>query len=251
MQVVIIGSGNVASVIGCLLKRHNHKIIQVISRHVNHAKILANELQCPYTDLYSNIDTSADVYLVAINDEALFSLKDHFHIGNKLVLHTAGSVSKDVLKEISINYGVLYPLQSLRKEMLYKNEIPFLIDGNSQENIGIISDFAKTISTKVTQASDEERIKLHVAAVVVSNFSNHLFALAEEFCKKENIDFKLLEPLIFETANRLSIYSPNEVQTGPAIRNDVFTLDKHIQLLQNHPRLKYMYLKLTESIMKG
>lgn len=87
--------------------------------------------------------------------------------------------------------------------------------------------------------------------MVVSNFSNHLFALAEQFCKKENIDFKLLEPLIFETANRLSIYSPNEVQTGPAIRNDVFTLDKHIQLLRNHPRLKYMYLKLTESIMKG
>ena len=85
--------------------------------------------------------------------------------------------------------------------------------------------------------------------MLVSNFTNHLFALAEDFCSKENIDFKLLAPLIKETADRTATLSPAEMQTGPAVRNDVFTLDKHLQLLANHPKLKYVYLKLTDSII--
>ncbi|MEP7237429.1 MAG: Rossmann-like and DUF2520 domain-containing protein [Ferruginibacter sp.] len=251
MRIVIIGSGNVASVLGRLCKQNEHEIIQVMSREASHAKLLADELNCKYADFSANIDADAELYLVAVTDGALYGLNSNIHIGNKLILHTAGSVSKDVLKDISVNYGVLYPLQSLRKEMAYGCEIPFLIDGNTEESKTLIEDFAKTLSTNVSKATDEERLKLHVAAVIVSNFTNHLYVLAEEFCVKENIDFKLLAPLIEETAERIKTISPADAQTGPAARNDVFTLDKHLQLLANYPRLKYIYLKLTESIMKG
>jgi len=251
MRIVIIGSGNVATVLGRLCKKNGHEIVQVISRHGQHAKILADELNCPYTDYSGTIDTNASVFLVAVVDAALYELNKTLHLGNKLILHTAGSVTKEVLKDISVNYGVLYPLQSLRKEMHYDNDIPFLIDGNTEETVTLIEDLAETISSSVSKANDEERLKLHVAAVIVSNFTNHLYALAEDFCKKEHIDFKLLAPLIKETASRVDMISPATSQTGPAIRNDVFTLDKHLRLLSNHPRLKYIYLKLTDSIMKG
>lgn len=251
MKVVIIGSGNVATVLGRLLKRKGHEIVQVISRNDDHAKILADELQCPFSDNNNAVDMNAGVYLVAVNDGALYELNNSFHLGQKLIVHTAGSVPKDILQNISVNYGVLYPLQSLRKEMDYPADIPFLIDGNTEETMTLIGDFAQTISGTVAKAGDEERLKLHVAAVVVSNFTNHLYALAEDFCTKENIDFKLLAPLIKETAQRVETHSPASVQTGPALRNDVFTLDKHLRLLSNHPRLKYIYLKLTDSIMKG
>ena len=251
MRIVIIGSGNVASVLGRLFKKNDHEIVQVISRNAAHAEILANELNCSFTDYTGNIDTGADLYIVAVNDGALYDLNRSFHLGNKLIMHTAGSVSKDVLKDISVNYGVLYPLQSLRKEMEYAADIPFLIDGNTEETKTLIEDFAKTLSSKVARVTDDERLKLHVAAVIVSNFTNHLYALAEEFCKKENIDFKLLAPLIKETANRVETFSPAEVQTGPAARNDIFTLDKHLRLLANYHKLKYIYLKLTDSIMKA
>jgi len=251
MRVVIIGSGNVASVMGRLINSNGHQVIQVISRHVDHAKMLADELHCPYSGSNDEVDKTADVYIVAVSDGALYELNKSFHIGNKLILHTAGSVPRDVLKDISVNYGVIYPLQSLRKEMDYTGDIPLLIDGNSEETITLVEDFARTISDKVVKASDEERLKLHVAAVIVSNFTNHLYTLAEEFCEKENVDFKLLAPLIKETAVRVQDHSPASVQTGPAIRNDIFTLDKHLRLLANYPRLKYVYLKLTDSIMKG
>jgi predicted short-subunit dehydrogenase-like oxidoreductase (DUF2520 family) len=251
MRIVIIGSGNVASVLGRLCKKNGHEIIQVISPNTTHAKVLADELHCPFTNNSENIDTHTELCLVAVSDNALYDLNSGIHIGNKLILHTAGSVSKDVLKDISVNYGVLYPLQSLRKEMEYTGEIPFLVDGNTEETKTLIEDFAKTLSSNVVKATDEERLKLHVAAVIVSNFTNHLYALAEDFCKKENIDFKLLSPLIKETAGRVDIISPAEAQTGPAARHDIFTLDKHLRLLSDHPMLKYIYLKLTDSIMKG
>ncbi len=250
MRIVIIGSGNVASVLGRLFKKNDHEIVQVVSRNAAHAEILANELNCSFTDYSGNIDTGADLYIVAVNDGALYDLNNSFKLGNKLIMHTAGSVSKDVLKDISVNYGVLYPLQSLRKEMEYEADIPFLIDGNTEETKTIIEDFAKTLSGNVASANDDDRLKLHVAAVIVSNFTNHLYALAEEFCNKENIDFKLLAPLIKETAKRVETISPAAAQTGPAARNDIFTLDKHLRLLTNYTRLKYIYLKLTDSIMK-
>lgn len=251
MRIVIIGSGNVASVLGRLFIKNNHEVVQVVSRNKVHAKILADELKCPFTDNTGIIDTSAALYLVAVSDGALFDLNNNIHLGKSLILHTAGSVTKDVLKNISVNYGVLYPLQSLRKEKEYDGEIPFLVDGNTEETKTLIEDFAKTLSANVTKATDDERLKLHVAAVIVSNFTNHLYALAEDFCNKENIDFKLLAPLIKETAERVQTISPATAQTGPAARNDIFTLDKHLQLLSKHPRLKYIYLKLTDSIMKG
>ena len=251
MRVVIIGSGNVASVMGRLINKNNHQVVQVLSRNIDHAKVLAEELHCAYSGSNDDVDKSADIYILAVSDGALYELNKSFHLGNKLILHTAGSVPMDILKDISVNYGVLYPLQSLRKEMDYTEDIPLLIDGNSEETITLIGDFARTISGKVARASDEERLKLHVAAVIVSNFTNHLYTLAEEFCEKEKIDFKLLAPLIKETAVRVQDHSPAKVQTGPAIRNDVFTLDKHLRLLANYPRLKYIYLKLTDSIMKG
>lgn len=251
MRVVIIGSGNVASVLGRLIKRKGHEIVQVVSRNADHAAVLAGELGCSASGSSEAVNKTADIYLVAVSDSALYELNKSFYLGNKLILHTAGSVPIDVLQPISVNYGVLYPLQSLRREMDYTDDIPFLIDGNSEEATTLIEDFARSVSGMVTKTSDEERLKLHVAAVIVSNFTNHLYALAAEFCEKENIDFTLLAPLIKETAVRVKDHSPASVQTGPALRNDIFTLDKHLRLLAAYPKLKYIYLKLTDSIMNG
>jgi predicted short-subunit dehydrogenase-like oxidoreductase (DUF2520 family) len=249
MKIVIIGSGNVATVLARLCVKNNHQILQVMSRHAGNAKILADELGCSYADYDGVTNMDADIYIVAISDSVLFSLNKSFKLGDKLIVHTAGSVSKEVLKDISTNYGILYPLQSIRKEMETIPQIPFLIDGSSEEAASLIENFAKTISPLVTKTTEEERHKLHVAGVFVNNFTNHLYAAAEDFCEKEKLDFKLLFPIMMETASRTKEVSPKNVQTGPAYRNDVFTLDKHLRLLANHPKLKYLYLKLTDSIM--
>ena len=249
MKIVIVGSGNVATVLGKKLKKANYEIVQVLSRTIEHAKKLGDDLGCAYTSNNEEIYREADLYLLAVTDGVLYGMEKLSPIGTRLVVHTAGSVPMDVLQNVSLNYGTLYPLQTLRKEMDDVEDIPLLVNANTAENIHIVEGVARSISGKVSVANDEQRLKLHVAAVVVSNFTNHLYALAEEFCKKENVDFKMLLPLIKETTNRLDEYSPTDVQTGPAFRNDMFTLDKHIRILTGYPKLKYVYLKLTDSIM--
>ncbi len=249
MKIVLIGSGNVATVFGRLCKQNGHQIIQVMSRHAENAKLLADELGAAYDNYEGKTDLSADIYIVSITDGVLFDLNKSFSLGDKLIVHTAGSVSKDVLKDISTRYGVLYPFQSLRKEMEHIPQIPLLIDGNTEETETAIETFAKTLSALVQHSSDEDRIRLHVAGVVVNNFTNHLYSLTEDYCKKENLDFSLLFPLIKETTDRMIRYSPKAMQTGPALRNDVFTLDRHLRVLAAHPKLKYLYLKITDSIM--
>jgi predicted short-subunit dehydrogenase-like oxidoreductase (DUF2520 family) len=249
MKIVLIGSGNVATVLGRLIVQHDHTVSQVISREIDHAAALATELNATPSNFDGQPDTSADMFIIAISDSALENFFVNGDLKNKCVVHTAGSVSKDILGGYSNFYGVLYPLQSLRKEMPTIPSIPFLIDGNSEETTNYIEAFARSISPNVQRTNDEERLKLHAAAVIVSNFTNHLYAIAEDFCVKENVDFDMLKPLIVETAQRISQVSPSKVQTGPAIRKDIHTLDKHLRLFTAHPKLRTMYLRLTDSIM--
>jgi predicted short-subunit dehydrogenase-like oxidoreductase (DUF2520 family) len=166
----------------------------------------------------------------------------------KIIAHTAASVSKEALKHVSKHYGVFYPLQSLRKEMTNDPEIPIYIDGSDEHTVKTLSELARSISSRGVQKGDKSLGNIHVAAVVVGNFTNYLYTLAEEYCRKEGIDFRSLHPLIIETAQRLQSVSPSNVQTGPAVRHDEETIQKHLELLKEHPELKRVYKFLSESI---
>jgi predicted short-subunit dehydrogenase-like oxidoreductase (DUF2520 family) len=248
MRVVIIGTGNVATVLGRKMLAAEHDIVQVCGRSALSAKELAVILNTDHTDRFDQVNRTADIYVIAVADTAIEEVAAALHLDKKLVVHTAGSISKEVLKKCSSNYGILYPVQSLRKEMTMLPEIPFMVDGNTAEDLTLISDFAKTFSGNVQIANDEQRLRLHVAAVIVSNFTNHLYALAEEYCKREQVDFTMLLPLIAAIANRLYEFSPRDVQTGPAIRGDEVTIQKHLELLQGHPALKKFYEMFSDSI---
>lgn len=250
MRVVIIGSGNVASVLGKKFIQSGHEIVEVCGR--NHAAVqeLAARLNVPYTTDFNCINPNADLFVMAVADDAIATVARQLPLDKKLVVHTAGSVPMDVLKNSSRNYGILYPLQSLRKEIAVIPDIPFLVDGNTPDDLAVISEFASTLSPTVRQADDEQRLKIHLAAVMVSNFTNHLYALADQYCRQEKMDFTLLLPLISAIAERLRFFEPASVQTGPAVRHDQKTINKHLELLKAHPQLREFYELFTKSIEK-
>ena len=131
-------------------------------------------------------------------------------------------------------------------------EIPVFIDASDEVAKKKLEELARSISQDhVIIAGDNERLRMHIAAVIVSNFVNHLYALAEDFCKNEGLDFKQLLPLIAETATRLMNTSPSETQTGPAIRNDEPTLQQHLAFLEKYPQIKKIYEVMTDSIRRG
>ena len=251
MKISIVGSGNVATVLGKLLKHTGFNIEEIISRNKTHASNLAEKLNAVAIDNFSAITKSSDVYIIAVSDDAIETISNQINVDNKIVVHTCGSVSINVLKHISKNYGVLYPLQSLRKEIAYTPIIPFLIDANNEETKKIITELVSSISNNIIYADDEQRMQYHLAAVVTSNFSNHLFTLTKAYCKSNNIDFSLLLPVIEETVTRMQVYDPAKMQTGPAVRNDQSTIQKHLALLNDFPELKNIYKMMSNSIIQS
>ncbi len=248
MNVVLLGSGNTAMVLAKMIKTAGHSVLQVWSRSYDHAEELATRVAATATDSLNDLNLQADLYIVAVSDKAIPEIASKLNVDKKLVVHTAGSVSKDVFKKTSANYGVLYPLQSLRKEMIILPPVPFLVDGNTDEVIALLHDFALSISDHVQVAKDETRMQMHLAAVMVSNFTNHLYALTEDYCKDRRLDFNLLHPLIIEVACRLTQGNALDMQTGPARRGDEETINKHLLLLEIDKHLQDLYHEFSESI---
>lgn len=247
MRVTLIGSGNMATVLGRKMMESGHTIVQVYSRNLDHAKSLANALSAEAVD---QIEDKADMYIVAVADDALQNVSSWLNPVKGLIAHTAGSVSMHVLKDLSANYGVLWPLQSVRKETANIPVLPVLIDANNPWNKMKLKGFAQSFADGVIEANDDERRKLHLAAVITNNFSNYIFSLTEKYCSDEGIDFKLLIPLLNETVARMWDQSPSALQTGPAARNDVSTIVKHTALLRSYPDLLEVYDFFTERIKK-
>jgi predicted short-subunit dehydrogenase-like oxidoreductase (DUF2520 family) len=249
MEIVIIGTGNTATILGRKLKAAGHIILQVFGRDAAAASELAYVLDTESTNYWSVINRNADLYLIAVSDIAIAEVVKELQLTDKTLVHTAASVSKDLLNSAE-HYGVFYPLQSLRKETPYLPTIPIIIDASDATTFNLLEDVAQSISGQVLKGDDTSRMKLHLAAVFANNFVNHIYVLAEEYCRAEGIDFQLLLPLIKETANRLDALPPSKAQTGPAIRNDHATIQKHKELLEKYPRLKFFYETFTASIQR-
>jgi predicted short-subunit dehydrogenase-like oxidoreductase (DUF2520 family) len=248
MIISIIGSGNTATVLGEVLKKNGYIINEVAGRNKIAVQQLAEKLDSNACIDLMQLNKNSDVYIIAVRDDAVAEVSAQLNLDEKIVVHTCGSVPMRAIAGASNNYGVFYPLQSLRKELNYSPVIPFLIDGNNDFSRENIFNLATSVSNQVITANDETRLQYHLSAIIVSNFTNHLFALAKEYCDSNKTDFKLLLPLVEEILNRLEFYEPASMQTGPAIRGDKKTIQKHLGLLEDFPQLKKVYGMMSESI---
>ena len=158
MKVVIIGSGNVATVFAKLLFKHQHNIQQVYSRNILMANELAETVDAIGLNDISKITQEADLYIIAVADKAIESIVKQLQLSNQLVVHSAGSVAIEVLKQVSSNYGVLYPIQSIRKEMGLDTPIPFAVDGSSIAIIELLKQLALSLSNKVVHYNNSQRL---------------------------------------------------------------------------------------------
>lgn len=250
LRVVFIGAGNVATQLALTLKKHNHSIVQVYSKQLDNAKVLAQKLKSNYTNTFETIDATADLYIVAIKDDAIAELAKHLKLSNKLIVHTSGSVDMAVLKDISSAIGVFYPLQTFSKNKSVNfKQVPICIESNNTKSLKVLSVLAHSISDNVQQIDSEQRRAIHLAAVIACNFSNHMYAIAEQLLHSSHISLDILKPLIQETTNKIKTHSPAQVQTGPAIRNDRQTMNKHLKMLENNADVQKLYKQISKSIL--
>jgi predicted short-subunit dehydrogenase-like oxidoreductase (DUF2520 family) len=249
-QIILIGAGNVATQLGITLYNSGYLISQVYSRTKKSTTALAEKINAEAITDLKKLDTNAAIYVIAVKDDAIADIVKKLNLKNKIVVHTSGSVPIHILKNISKNYGVFYPLQTFSKDKKVDfKTTPICIEANNPVTARTLKYFARSISNKVQEISSDQRKTIHLAAVFANNFSNHLYSIAEDILTKNKLSFDLLKPLIEETAGKIKNNSPAKMQTGPAIRGDKKTIDAHLKLLKKDKRIKAIYKILSESIL--
>jgi predicted short-subunit dehydrogenase-like oxidoreductase (DUF2520 family) len=245
IKVSIIGSGNLAQhLIQAFQSNPSIELVQVLARNPKTVAHLldSNRIISDYTQLQE-----ADLYIIAVSDDAIAEVSAALPFENRLVAHTSGSVSIDSLDPKN-HRAVFYPLQTFSKDKAVNfKTIPLCIEAENKKDVPTLNLIANAISDAVYDINSEQRKALHVAAVFVNNFVNHLYQVGNEICDVNTIPFAILKPLIQETANKIATLSPKAAQTGPAKRNDISTIAAHQQFLTDENQAA-IYNLLTQSI---
>lgn len=248
IKVIIIGSGNVAQhLIQAFAKSKKIDVVQVYSRQNEALTHLLDSGKI--TNDFRTL-AEADLYIIAVSDDAIAAVSSQLPFENRLVVHTSGSVSIEALDKKNRN-GIFYPLQTFSKNAEVDfSQIPVCLESENETDFEFLKKVAQIISDKVYKINSEQRKALHVAAVFVNNFVNHLYLMGNKICNENNVPFEILKPLIQETANKVMILSPKDAQTGPAIRNDQQTIAGHLDFLLDENQ-KNIYQTLTQSIQNN
>jgi predicted short-subunit dehydrogenase-like oxidoreductase (DUF2520 family) len=249
-NISFAGAGKVAGALCSTLYQKGHTILHIVSRNEVSGGILADSCKATWSDDFTFPDKT-EVLIVAIPDQSIPEVAGKINCNKKTIIaHTAGSSGLDVFPPALKNTGVFYPLQTFsekRKPDLSK--VPFFIEGSDrfcEESLRIL---AESISSSVFFTDTTHRRLLHLAAVFASNFTNHMLTIAKNLSDESGIPFEVYRPLILETIDKAIETGPEKSQTGPAIRYDLKTIEKHLDLLTFSPEIRNVYDKITKSII--
>lgn len=252
-RVVLIGAGNVAHHLAPALLKAGVNLCQIYSRSIESARELGRKTGITYTADIFAVYPDCDIYIFCVSDDALLSLFKSIRINKEaLILHTSGSLPLSIFQPFVKRYGVLYPLQTFTKRRdLEFQEIPLCVEGSNTEALQEVRELAGLLSVRIEEISSEKRKYLHLAAVFANNFVNYLYGISGKILEKEGLDFNLLRPLIFETAHKVMLISPENAQTGPARRGDENILNIHKVLLKDDRGLSNLYTILSDAIRES
>lgn len=253
MTIVFIGSGNVATYFAWALYQKQHTIRQIYSPTIENAQKLASMVNAKATDQINEIPTNADVYICAVKDDVLQNITLPENIRNATVIHCSGTQSVNLMQQHTQDLGVIWPLYSVKKEVATSlSNIPLIVDYSTEKAKEITLLLTKDISAYPTLYLDDAKRKImHLNAVFVNNFTNHLMTIAENLSIQNQLPFEILYPIIQQTFLQVLVQSPASLQTGPAVRGDATTMQSHLDILHDNKYWQAVYKSISESITKG
>lgn len=229
MNIALIGHGNVATHLAKALRAAKHTITSL-----SH-------------DAVQSIPADSDVVVLAVPDAHIAEVASNMPQLSATIVHTSGATSISALEKFP-RHGILYPCQTFSKDDdIDFPSIPFLIDGNSLQVKETLQSLLFSLGCKWSEANDNQRLHFHIAAVFASNFTNHLFYVAEQHLKQNGLDWHFLEPLVRQTVDKAFKMSPKDAQTGPARRGDQATILRELQAI-DAPEVRELYMILSERI---
>lgn len=251
MTFSIVGTGNTAWFMATRLAAAGCSCTGIYGRNAESAKSLADRIGSTSYDLSNGVKDDADICILAVSDHAIGEVVASLSFSKGVLIHTAGSVNINAIKGAATHTGVMWPVYSIVKDNLPETkDIPIVWEASDDLAKKIISATANAISNISHEADSSQRISLHLTAVISNNFTNHLFAIAEQICAEKNLPFTLLYPIIQQSVNRLASLSPATQQTGPAKRRDTATMQRQLDMLGKHPQWQRIYEAISVSIME-
>ena len=249
-EIVILGSGNVASHLAHAFQRAGCHIAQVYSRSLDHAARLASELtDCFAVDDLSAINPDAGLYIISVADAAVAPIASAMPKVSGIVAHTSGSVPLDALSPASDHTAVLYPLQTFTRDAAVDiAAVPFFTEASDSQTLDAVDAYARLLSDRVYHADSIKRKTLHIAGVLSCNFVNYLWDCTAQVLADDGYDFSVVEPLVRATLDKAVSIGPRDAQTGPAMRCDADVMRQHMERLD--PDKARIYRELSNEIMK-
>ena len=247
IRIGLIGTGNVATALAREIRKHELlTLVKLIGRDQN--KLPKDLISVPFSNQFNALH-SCDMILIAVSDHSIQEVSNQLPLTDAVVAHTSGASSMDLLSNHK-HRGVFYPLQTFSKQQpLTWSEIPILWEGNKKLVDEKLETLSQLLSPLAVQSDEKQRLSMHLAAVVVNNFTNHLYAEAHRFCKSKQLNFELLTPLIEETTRKIKQLDPRESQTGPASRGDMQTIQRH-KAVPMTEELSDIYSLFTSQLLK-
>jgi predicted short-subunit dehydrogenase-like oxidoreductase (DUF2520 family) len=246
MNYYLVGSGNMAWFLMARMQGSGHSCSGIMGRNKAAVAELAREYNVP---VLQSLNDGADACLMAVSDSSIGEVAKKMSFKSTVLIHHSGSIGMNALAIGASRTGVVWPVYSiLKKDLPTHRQFPVLWETNHKAANAIVADVCNALTAIQYEATSEQRQWMHLSAVLGNNFTNYLLGMCADICKDQQLPFNLLQPILQQTIDRVNIYNPKEVQTGPARRDDLVTQEKHLAMMSENPHWQAVYAALSAAI---
>ena len=246
-SVSIIGVGRIGGALAIALSRRNFVIDRLIHRDdstVNRILPLLSSnviAENPTADYLTTIDS--DIVVIATADPDIESVSQG--LANRLkpgriVLHTSGSLSSDVLASLASAghfTGSMHPLISISDAVTGAESFDgafFCIEGE-EPSVSAATGIASSLGGRTFSIPSERKTLYHAAAVTACGHVTALIDVAIEMLSRCGMEKEaaqeILRPLIDSTIDNLRSLPPQKALTGSFARLDTSAVERHISAI--------------------
>ena len=255
-RIFILGAGRAGRSLARALRGGG---VSVVGLHGRHAERAEGITAGPPPEALGR----ATCVLVTVRDAqldgALAFLATASLAAKAVVLHASGSADPPKLADLRAAghpCGTFHPLVALSDP----TNAPQTLRGawigvDGDEDARRLSErLAAAAGAHVLRIPAGEKPRYHAAAVFASNFPTVLMGLAEELLRDVGIPAEVarqaLHPLFASAVENMRSGGGASALTGPIVRGDVDTIDRHLRALRAHPDTLDAYRALSHAALR-
>ncbi len=256
----IIGTGRLGSSLALRMHNKGYQIRSLYNRSLESCERIASVTE---TEIFGTFPARpadlGDVVFLCLPDDQIgpFAKKMGVVKEGPAWVHTSGATPADVLLPLSPDgsgIASMHPVQTftIRNRESAFNQCFVTLQGDP----GLCVPLEKVIQAiggRPLMVDSRQKTAIHLAAVYVCNYMAPLFAASQDLLDDNGLEVRardLFGPMVRQAMDGLLSHSPAEVLTGPVLRGDTGTIDRHLQVLADSPKWEHLYRVLGKATLE-